>query len=249
MARKYKISVLAGDGIGKEVIPEAVRILKTCEELIGGFSLDFHEFECGGENYLKTNREWSEEAERFTKAEADAVLLGAIGAKDSHGQPVRLPDHNLAGYNIVIGLRMELDLYANVRPIKLFDGVPTPLALETNSIDMVIIRENTEGLYTPTRGSLTRGGLSEVAIDTRVITQKGSERVAKYAFKTSEARNGAPIDGKKRVTCVDKSNLLAGCRLFRESFDEVAKNYPNVEKDYAYVDAFAQWLIRKPEYY
>lgn len=249
LTKKYKISVLAGDGIGREVIPEAVRILKTSANLIGGFSFDFHEFECGGEYYLKTGKEWSEEAERFTKSEADAVLLGAIGAEDSNGQPVRLPDNNLAGYNVVIGLRMELDLYANVRPIRLFDGVPTPLALEDNSIDMVIIRENTEGLYAPTRGSLTRGGVSELAIDTRIITQKGSERVANYAFKTSESRNGAPIDGKRRVTCVDKSNLLAGCQLFRATFDQVAKSYPKIENDYAYVDAFAQWLIRKPEYY
>lgn len=249
LGRTYKISVLPGDGIGREVIPQAIRTLEIAEELVGGFTLKMHNFECGGEYYLRTKTELSDEGMRFTKAEADAILLGAIGAEDSDGNPVRLPDNNLAGYNVVIGLRMELDLYANVRPVKLFEGVPTPLAAKDIEIDMVIIRENTEGLYAPVRGNLSRGGSSEVAIDTRVITEKGSKRISEYAFDTASARNGAPVDGKKRVTCVDKSNLLAGCQLFRKSFDLVSNNYPHIEPDYAYVDAFAQWLIRKPEYY
>lgn len=250
MSRTYKISVLPGDGIGREVVPQAVRVLQAVEELVGGFQTDLHEFECGGEFYLKEGREWSIEAEEFTKKEADAVLLGAIGAVKADGSSVRLPDGNLAGYSIVIGLRMELDLFANVRPVKLYEGVWTPLGDKgPDDIDMIIIRENTEGLYSPTRGALKRGAKTELAIDTRVITRKGSERVIRYAFQQATSSLGAPDDGKKRVTCVDKSNLLAGCQLFRSIFNEVAVEYPGIEKDYAYVDAWTQWCLRRPEHY
>jgi 3-isopropylmalate dehydrogenase len=210
-----------------------------------------HKFEVGGQYYLESGSEWSHEAQEFTKNEADAILLGAIGAIGPDGKSIRLPDRNLAGYNIVIGLRMALDLYANVRPVKLFEGVPTPLVEKTHKdIDMVIIRENTEGLYVPTRGLLSRGGEEELAVDARIITRKGSKRVIKYAFNLAKnEQKGAPIDGAKRVTCVDKSNLLAGCQLFRQVFDEVSSAYPDIEKDYAYVDAWTQWCLKKPEYY
>ncbi len=248
MGRKYKISVLPGDGIGKEVIPEAVSVMKEAAS-IEKLNLEIHEFECGGQYFLRNNREWSEEAEEFTKTEADAILLGGIGAMDSSGNVVRLPDGNLAGYSIVIGLRQELELYANVRPVKLYEGVPTPLAFKRpEDIDMVIVRENTEGLYTPARGRISDGDRN-FAFDLRMITAKGSERVARYAFELAMNREGAPIDGTKRVTCVDKSNLLAGCKLFRESFDKVGSEFKKVSKDYAYVDAWTLLALRKPEFY
>jgi len=232
------------------VIPQAVRVLRAVEELVGGFQTSLHQFECGGEYYLREKREWSLEAEEFTKKDADAVLFGAIGAVNSDGSSVRLPDENLAGYSVAIGLRMELDLYANVRPVKLYEGVWTPLSQKKpQDIDMIIVRENTEGLYSPTRGILRRGGVSELAIDTRVITRKGSERVIRYAYQLAADSHGAPEDGLKRVTCVDKSNLLAGCQLFRSVFDEIGVEYPGIEKDYAYVDAWTQWCLRKPEHY
>ncbi|MBE0526902.1 MAG: isocitrate/isopropylmalate dehydrogenase family protein, partial [Candidatus Thorarchaeota archaeon] len=161
-----------------------------------------------------------------------------------------LPDGNLAGYSIVIGLRMGLDLYANVRPVTLLEGVWTPIKDKTpDDINMTIIRENTEGLYAPVRGKLTRAGISEVAVDARIITRKGSERVTRFAYELANRSSGAPSDGKKRVTCVDKSNLLAGCQLFRDSYNQVGADYPDIEKDYAYVDAWTQWVIRKPEHY
>ncbi|RDE12908.1 MAG: isocitrate/isopropylmalate dehydrogenase family protein [Candidatus Thorarchaeota archaeon] len=250
MTRKYKLAVLPGDGIGREVTPQAVRVLEAAEETISGLRLEKHEFECGGEYYLTAGREWSKEAETFVKNEADAVLLGAVGAVRADGESVRLPDGNLAGYGIAIGLRMDLDLYANVRPVKLYQGVPTPLAdKDPRHIDMVIVRENTEGLYAPIRGSFSRGGSKEMAVDVRIITRKGSERVVKFSFEQSMIRNGAPADGVRRVTCVDKSNLLAGCQLFREVFNQVAEQFPQVQRDYSYVDAWTQWCVRKPEYY
>lgn len=249
MADVFKIAVLPGDGIGREVIPQAVRVLEAIEDEISGFELETHLFNCGGEYYRKHRREWPEEAESFSKEEADAILLGAVGAVDSSGEEVRLPDNNLAGYNIVIGLRMELELYANVRPVRLIPGVPVPVKKESESIDMIMIRENTEGLYAPIRGKLSRGRRIDLATDVRVITRFASERIARYAFERAIAGKGAPKDGVKRVTCVDKSNLLAGCQLFRQVFTEVSQTYEGIHADFAYVDSFVQWLVRKPEYY
>lgn len=250
VTRTYKISVLPGDGIGRDVVPEAVRVLDEVQKHVGGFQIDLHEFECGGEYYLREGREWSVEAENFTKKEADAVLLGAIGANDAHGKSVKLPNGHLAGYSVVIGLRIELELYANVRPVNLLEGVWTPIKEKTpDDINMIIVRENTEGLYAPAREEITKNNTSEVVIDGRVITKKGSERVTRFAYELAKVSSGAPSDGKKRVTCVDKSNLLAGCQLFRSSFNKVGEDYPDIEKDYAYVDAWTQWVIRKPEHY
>jgi 3-isopropylmalate dehydrogenase len=132
--------------------------------------------------------------------------------------------------------------------VKLLDGVSTPLVGKTpKDIDMAIVRENTEGLYAPMRGTLRRGGMEESAIDVRLITRKGSERVIRFAFELAADRAGAPSDGISRVTCVDKSNLLAGCQLFRRVYDEVAAKYPRIQRDYAYVDAWMQWCLRNPE--
>ncbi|MHA2424865.1 MAG: isocitrate/isopropylmalate dehydrogenase family protein [Candidatus Thorarchaeota archaeon] len=249
MGRSFKIAVLPGDGIGREVVPQAVRVLQAVEESLSGFSLDLHDFECGGEYFLKTGKEWSDEAEEFAKKEADAILLGAVGAATEDNLPVRRPDGHLAGYSVVIGLRLELDLYANLRPVKLYESVPTPLAGKTHQdIDMVMVRENTEGLYAP-QDNPSRAENVDKITDKRIITRAGSTRVSKFAFEQSVSRDGAPSDGQKRVTCVDKSNLLAGCQLFRNSFNEVAKEYPTISTDYAYVDAFTQWIVRNPAYY
>jgi 3-isopropylmalate dehydrogenase len=249
VGRSYKISVLPGDGIGREVILEVRKVMEEVVGPVDDLDLEFHEFECGGEYYLKTGREWSEEAEDFTKTEADAILLGGIGAKGPDGNTVRRADGNLAGYSVVIGLRQELDLYANIRPVKLFEGVPTPLADKgPNDIDMVIVRENTEGLYIPARGRVTESD-RDFAFDLRMITAEGSERITRYAYELANERNGAPVDKVKRVTCVDKSNLLAGCQLFRETFDIVGMDYKKIAKDYAYVDAWTLLAIQRPEYY
>jgi 3-isopropylmalate dehydrogenase len=249
VGRTYKIAVLPGDGIGREVIPEVRRVMVEASGTSDIIDLEFHEFECGGEYFLKTGNEWSEEAEAFTKTKADAILLGGIGAKGPDGNTVRRPDGNLAGYSVVIGLRQELDLYANVRPVKLYEGVPTPLAGKGPSdIDMVIVRENTEGLYYPARGRFSEPDRN-FAYDLRMITAKASERIARFAYDLAKDRNGAPVDKVKRVTCVDKSNLLAGCQLFRESFDKIGEKYKGITKDYAYVDAWTLLVVRKPEYY
>lgn len=245
MPRKYKIVVLPGDGVGAEVVPEAVKVLKAAEEVTSGLSLEFQEFECGAGYWLKTGKrqEWPPEALPACE-EAAAVLFGAVETE------MTKPDGKRLGAEIVFGLRFGLDLYANVRPVKLYSGVQCPVVGKTSKdIDFVIVRENTEDLYSGIKGALTRGGETELAVDVRVVTRKGAGRVIKYAFGLCKARKGAPMDGKHRVTCVDKSNVLRGCILFRNVYNRVAQGYPEVEKDYAYIDAFMQWMIRRPEFY
>jgi len=245
----YEVAVFAGDGTGPEVIREGLRVLEALGE--GGPS-PWHctEYPGGGEYYLRTGREWEPAGEAAAHS-ADAILVGAVGWPGA-----TLPNGDLAGRALVLGLREGLDLYANVRPCKLYPGVRHRISGEyrevwaPKNVDLVIVRENTEDLYTPTRGRLRRGGETEVAIDTRIITRKGSERVVRHAFELARARaRGAPEDGVRRLTCVDKSNVMEGCRFFRETFDRVGAEYPEIERDYAYVDAFAQWLVRNPEHY
>ncbi len=247
-AMASKIVLLAGDGVGPEVMREAVKVLKAVEPSYG-VSFDLVPFPCGGQYYLETGEEWPDGAFESCKA-ADAILLGAVGLPEAV-----LPNGDVAGVGVVFGLRFGLDLYANVRPTKLYPNVRHKIhdgfkqVWQPGKVDLVIVRENTEGLYTPTRGFLDRGGVKELAVDSRVITRKGAERVIRFAFEMSKQRKGAPSDGKHRVTCVDKSNVTAGCKLFRQVYDEVAARYPTIQKDYAYIDAFQQWLVRSPEVY
>lgn len=240
--RRYRVAVLPGDGVGREVVPEAVKVLESAASVVGGFKLDYVHVPCGGAYYLETGKEWPEDA-LDTCREADAILFGAVGWPKAV-----LPDGQLAGIRILLDLRFSLDLYANVRPARLYRGVE-PLAPGKDKVDFVIVRENTEDLYAPIRGILDRGGVKEAAVDVRILTRRGCERVIDYAFRLCLSRGGAPADGKHRVTCVDKSNVLDGCRFFREVFNEVAARYPGVERDYVYVDAMTQWMIRAPEHY
>jgi 3-isopropylmalate dehydrogenase len=163
---------------------------------------------------------------------------------------------HMAGWSPVIGNRTKLDLYANIRPVKLYPNVAHRIHGERtrvwhpDKVDMVFLRENTEGLYSGVRGTLAPGGVAKVAIDTRVITRSGSERIIRAAYELTRARErGAPVDGKKRLTCIVKDNVLDGCRLFRDVFYEIGKEYPEIVQETAIVDAFTQWLITQPEYY
>ena len=261
----YRIAILPGDGTGREVALEAQRILDTIE---ANTNIGFEQtvIQCGGKNYLDTGEEWAEGSFEFCRDEADAIYLGAIGHPGA-----TLPNGDLAGGSVILGMRSGLDLYANVRPIKLYEGVPHKIhgkftqVWQPGMVDMTILRENTEGLYhSLLRRSADRAlgrdpyeppelrfpGLSgEVAYDPRPISSDGSERLIRMGFEIAETRNGAPEDGVQRVTCVDKSNVTRGCQLFRKVFDNVATNYPNSELDYSYIDAFMQWITRSPEYY
>jgi 3-isopropylmalate dehydrogenase len=252
---KVQVVALPGDGTGPEVMVQGLRVLRAVGAATG---VDFQveEIENGGQYYLKHgSRDWPEGSEEKCKA-ADVVLLGAVGWPAADGSPVTMKDGKMAGWSPVIGNRIRLDLYANVRPVKLYPGVlhrvhgKRTQVWQPGQVDMVIIRENTEGLYSGVGGVLAPGGRATVATDVRLITRAASERVIRCAFETSRKRGkGAPKDGKKRVTCILKDNVLRGCQLFGEVFREVGKEYPDIEKDFAIVDAFTQWLIGQPEYY
>lgn len=248
-AAGYDLAVFPGDGTGPEVIREGGRVLRALAEN-GSAPWHWTEHAGGAQYYQKTGREWEPEDEAAA-LKADAILLGAVGWPG-----VSLPNGDIAGAALVLGLRRRLDLFANVRPCRLYPGVQHRISggfkevWSPSNVDMVILRENTEGLYAPLHGKLDRGGETEVAVDTRLITKRGAERIVRAAFDFARRRGrGAPEDHRARVTCVDKSNVLEGCRFFRETYDRIAGGYPEIERDYAYVDAFTQWIIRNPEHY
>jgi 3-isopropylmalate dehydrogenase len=251
----YHLVALPGDGTGPEVMMQALRVLRAVEQA-GLASFKVEEIACGGQYYLQHKRDWAEGSEARCAA-ADVILLGAVGWPSPDGKgPVTMPDGRMAGWSPVLGNRFKLDLYANVRPIKMYPGIQHRIhggsrrVWDADKVDMVIVRENTEGLYSGAGGLLAPGGVGHVAIDTRIITREASERVIRYAFELSRRRGkGAPKDGKKRVTCIVKDNVLRGCQLFHDIFRQVGAQYPDVEKDVAIVDAFTQWLIGQPEFY
>jgi 3-isopropylmalate dehydrogenase len=254
MGKTHSVVVLPGDGAGVEVAAQARRVLDAVAARTGErFAIE--EIPCGGRYFLEHGRDWPEGSDERCRA-ADVVLLGAVGWPDPKGGgPVTMPDGKMAGWSPVIGNRTRLDLYANIRPVKLYPGVRTrisgaPMSVwKPENVDMVFIRENTEDLYCGMGGVLAPGGKEVLATDTRVITRAASERVIRLAFELARKRGGAPKDGKKRVTAVVKNNVLEGCRLFTRVFLEIGASYPDVEKDVAIVDAVTQWLITQPEHY
>ncbi len=252
----YDIVLLPGDGIGIEIAEQARLVLDLVADKID-VQFRVEEIECGGQFYLKHgSRDWPEGSEEKCDA-ADVILLGAVGWPDPKGVgPVTMSNGKMAGYSPVIGNRTRLNLYANVRKVKLLPGVRHRISgvhqqvWQADNVDMVFLRENTEGLYAGMGGTLSPGGVGKVAMDTRVITREATERICRKAFEICNERGkGAPKDGKKRVTCIVKDNVLQGCKLFAKIFTEIGEDYPDIEKDFAIVDAFTQWLITQPEYY
>ncbi|MBI4310516.1 MAG: isocitrate/isopropylmalate dehydrogenase family protein [Chloroflexi bacterium] len=234
--RTYHVVTIPGDGIGPEILGAALRVLERVQELSGEFRLEYEEREGGAACYEKHGVNLSKESLEACRT-ADAVLKAPVGLPS-----VRFPDGTEAG---LLGgvLRNGLDLYANVRPIKLWPGVDAPLKAKPGEIDYVIVRENTEGLY------LSRGlgvGNDQAFSDTLLMTRKGVERVSRFAFELARKRQGSPSDGKRRVTCVDKSNVLRSFWFFRRIFQEIGEHYPDIEKDFLYSDAAGQDLVRRP---
>ena len=261
----YTLALLPGDGIGRDVMNEARKVLEIIEQF-SPLSFTLKEIPCGGKHYLETGEEWPQGSFEFCRDDADAILLGAIGWPGAMTE-----DGDLAGGSVILGLRSGLDLFANVRPIKLYEGVRHKIHGEftqvwkPDQVDMVIIRENTEGLYhSLLRRSADKAqgrtawepsdmefpGLEgEVAWDPRPISRSGSERVIRFAFEMAQRRNGAPGDSKTRVSCVDKSNVTRGCQLFNKIYHEISADYPGTETDHAYIDAFCMWAVRNPEWF
>lgn len=238
-ARRYQIVVIKGDGIGPELVDAAMRVLSAVQEANGGLRFEVDYREGGADLYRRTGENLAPRTLEAIKR-AHAAMKGPVGLPE-----VRLPDGTEAG---MLGgvLRTGLDTYANVRPVRLLAGVDAPITGNPGGIDYVIVRENTEGLY------LSRGkgvGTDQAMADTLLVTRKGTERVARHAFELARRRNGAPQDGVKRVTCVDKSNVLASYAFFRRVFNEVAESYPDIEHEHIYADAAAQALVLNPSHY
>jgi 3-isopropylmalate dehydrogenase len=236
---RYDIAVLPGDGIGAEVVREAVRVLEELQRLTGNeLSFTLEPYDVGALRWQRTGEAISAECFDACRA-AHAILFGAAGLPS-----VRHPDGREVGGDLMFKLRHELDLYAGIRPIRTFDGVPTPLREGTGPIDYVIVRENTEGLYAGRPGGSRVG--TEVVADTSVITRAGTSRIARRAFELARRRSGRPADGESLVTCIDKSNVLASYAFFRQVVEEVAREYPDVALGVAYVDAAAASLVGAP---
>lgn len=235
---RYQIATIEGDGIGPEVTQATIKVLN---EACGAGVLSFEMRPGGAGHYQKTGEVLPEDTFLACR-DMHAILHGAAGLPG-----IVYPDGTEVGNDLHLRLRFRLDLYANMRPVKLLRGVRSPLWDTEGGIDYVIIRENTEGLYASRgAGVLLRG---EMASDTLVVTRKGTERVARFAFELSRRRKGAPLDGKRRVTVCDKANILRTYAFFRAVCDEVAGNYPDVEIDYAYADAITVHLVKRPDFY
>jgi 3-isopropylmalate dehydrogenase len=231
----YQIAVIPGDGIGPEVMAEALKVLRAVEGCFPGIAFSCREYPAGARCCQDTGTDLPEETLAACKA-ADAILFGSAGLPD-----IRLPD----GTEIrpQIKLRKRLDLYAGVRPIKRYAGIP-PILAGDPPIDYVILRENTEGLFASEAGGARVG--DHVVVDSLVITRPGTERIVRWAFRLSQQRKGASADGARRVTCVDKANVFQSMAFFRQLFDEVAREFPGIRAEHAYVDAMTLFMVTRP---
>lgn len=229
-----KIAIIPGDGIGIDVTAEAVKVLRTLDEL-AGLGLDLVEYDLGAERYLRTGETMPAETLNELREDYQAIFLGALGDP-------RVPDMAHAK-EILLGLRFKLDLYVNYRPVKLLHRDLCPLKDKTETdIDFVVFRENTEGLYVGMGGIFKGGTPDEIAVQEDVNTRKGVERIIRHAFAFAKEK------GLGRVTMSDKSNVLRfGHDLWQRVFREVGEEYPGIEKQHLYVDALTMQMIKRPE--
>ena len=236
MAKQYKIAVIPGDGTGPEVIDESIKVLDAVSQKFG-FQLNYTQYPLGGEHYKKTGEILNDDTIARLKA-ADAILLGAIGHPDV--KP------GILEKGLLLKLRFTCDQYINLRPVKLYEGVYTPLKDKGPAeIDFTVIRENTEGLYAGAGGVLKQGTPDEVAIQESINTRKGVERCLRFAFEYARKRNK-----RKKLTLCGKTNVLTyAFDLWERAFHEIAREYPDITTDYAHVDATCMWMVKNPEWF
>ena len=233
----YKLAIIGGDGTGPEVIGEALKVLEAASSS-GGFEFETVDYDFGGERYLASGEVLPDSAIEELSA-CDAVLLGAIGHPDV--KPGVLEK------GILLRLRFELDLYINLRPVKLYPGVDTPLKDKGPAdIDFVVVRENTEGLYTGSGGFLKKGTADEVATQESINTRRGVERCLRYAFELTRERARA-----NKLTLCGKTNVLTyAFDLWERTFNELGENeFSDINRDYAHVDATCMWMVKNPEWF
>jgi 3-isopropylmalate dehydrogenase len=236
MPDSYNIAVIKGDGTGPEVIREGVKVLETAAKIYN-FSLNFIEYDLGGERYLKTGDVLPDSVLGELRG-SNAIYLGAIGHPD-------VPP-GILEQGILLRLRFELDQYVNLRPVKLYPHVATPLKDKgPEDVDFVVVRENTEGFYAGSGGYFKKDTPDEIAIQESINTRKGIERLLRYAFETTRARGR-----RKKLTLCGKTNVLTyAWGLWMRTFQDLAKEYPDVTTDYAHVDAICMWFIKNPEWF
>jgi 3-isopropylmalate dehydrogenase len=232
-ADKKRIAIIPGDGIGKEVIPAAVQVLKAAVAA-GGREVALTEFDWGADRYLRDGTTLPSDAVEMFHREFDAILLGAMGDP-------RVPT-NVHAADILLGLRFKLDLYVNARPCILFDKRFTPLKDRVEKdIHFMVIRENTEGLYVGMGGNFKKGTADEVAVQEDLNTRKGVERIIRYAFEWAKARK------LKRVCMSDKSNAMTFAHdLWQRVFKLVKAEYPEIEASHQYIDNLLMQMVRDP---
>lgn len=236
MPKEYNVGVIPGDGTGPEVIAEGIKVLDAISRKFG-FDLKYTNYNLGGERYLKTGDTLPDSVLTDLKSH-DALYLGAIGHPDV--------TPGILEKQILLRIRFELDQYVNLRPVKLYEGVDTPLKNKgPDEIDFVIVRENTEGLYTGSGGFFKKGTRDEVAIQESINTRKGVERCIRFAFDYTRKRN----KGKKLTLCAKTNVLTFASNLWERAFYEVANEYPDVTPDYAHVDATTMWMVKNPEWF
>ncbi len=233
MSKSYRFAVIAGDGIGPEVTREGLRVLEAAAAR-AGFRYDTTTYPFGSDHYLATG-ELMPESIWEELGRYHGILVGAIG--DPRVEVGKLE------YAIIGGLRFKLDLYANLRPIRLFSERVCPLKGKgPKDVDILVIRENTEDAYAGVGGQLKKGTPYEVAVQEMVYTRHGVERVIRYAYELCRKRNK-----RKKLTLVDKANASRAQELWTRVFAEVGTEYPDVEQDHAYIDAACMWLVKAPE--
>jgi 3-isopropylmalate dehydrogenase len=236
MTRSYAIAVVPGDGTGPEVVREGIKVLNAAAGVCG-FALDYLYVDIGAEHYRQTGEIITEQHLQSLSG-AHAILFGAIG------HPEVKP--GVLEKGIILKIRFHFDQYVNLRPVKLYEGVQSPLINKrAGDIDFAVVRENTEGLYAGAGGLLKRGTSDEVAVQESINTRKGVERCIRFAFEHCRLRNR-----QKKVTLCGKTNVLTyAFDLWERTFHEVAQEYPDIKCDYVNVDALCMWLIKNPEHY
>jgi 3-isopropylmalate dehydrogenase len=237
MTKRYRIAVIPGDGTGPEVVLEGKKALSAAADRFG-FKLEFTDYDFGGDRFLKTGETLPSSALEELRG-FDAIYLGAIG------HPEVKP--GILEKGILLALRFALDQYINLRPVKLYPGVWTPVKDKgPEDIDFVVVRENTEGLYCGAGGFLRFGTPDEVALQTSINSRKGVERCLRFAFEMARKR-----DKQKMLTLCGKTNVLTyAFDLWERVFHEVGeKDYPEIKRDYAHVDATCMWMVKNPEWF
>ena len=235
VSQKKRIAIIPGDGIGREVIPEAVKVIAATKAPV-----DLTQFDWSAERYLADGITIPPDGFAMLARDFDAILVGAFGDP-------RVPT-NIHAKEILLGMRFKMDLYANVRPVRLLDSALCPLkGVEPKDVDFVVIRENTEGMYVDAGGFFKQDTPDEIAVQEDINSRKGVDRIIRYAFDYCERHTKQDGSPRKRVLMTDKANVMTYAGgLWQRVFKEVSREYPQIASEHMYVDALCMQMVRDP---